>query len=148
MGAGSELGDVGGGDLAGGGRVQEVQHHGRDQADGFAQVDQAGCLYRVQDGGGLGYVPGHRVDVVLAAGGQRPQVVDYDRVVVHIDHRCGGVVAVDDVVYGRGGGQPGPQVGVLADGLGGHVVQGADQEPAVFPDHLPDTGVEGDQPSG
>jgi hypothetical protein len=47
-----------------------MQHHGQDQADGLAQVDMAGGLYRVRYGGGLGQVPGHGVDVVVAFGGQ------------------------------------------------------------------------------
>jgi hypothetical protein len=67
---------------------------------------------------------------------------------IDVDHRCGAIVAVDDVVYGRGGGQSGPQIGVLVDALGGHVAQGADQEPAVLFDHLPHPGVEGDQSFG
>jgi hypothetical protein len=75
-------------------------------------------------------------------------VVEDHRVVIDIHHRCGDVVAADDLMYGRGGRQPRAEINVLADGLGGHVVQATDQEPPVFFDHLPDTGVEGDQPFG
>ena len=115
---------------------------------GLPQVDMAGGLDCVHDGGGPGHVPGHGFHVVVAFGGQGPQMIDHHRVVIDIDHRGGAVVAADDLMHRRRGRQPRAEVNVLADGLGGHVVQAADQEPAVLSDHLPHTGVEGDQPFG
>ncbi len=84
--------------------------------------------------------------MVVAFSSQGPQVADHHRVVIDVDHGGGAVVAADDLMHRRECRQPRAEVGVLADALGGHVVQGADQEPAVLPDHLPHTGVQGDQP--
>src|SRR5580704_2357151 len=133
--AGDDGAGEGGGHVAGGGGLREVQDAGEDDTDGVGQVDQVRQAWIGQDAGGVAHVAGHG-DHAGALGQQAAGVRDDDRVVVHVRDPHIRVDAPSDVVGVHRGGQARADIDELPDPATGYVADGPPEEPPVLPGHL------------
>ena len=120
-----------GGNAAGGGGVQEVQHHRQDHRHRFGQRDQPLQGGIGQDGVWVGQIPLQGDHA--CAGQQRAGVRDHHWVPVDVGHPAVRVSGLGDLVGVLRGGQPAADVDELPDALPGQPGDGGGQEQPVLP---------------